>query len=750
MSTKTLPLYKFDDFCLDTNQKCLLHADKMVSLTPKAYQTLLVLIKNRNQVVEKEFLLNEVWADTFVEETTLSQNILTLRKTLGAFQKGKDFIVTFPRRGYKFVVDVEEVVNDEEVFILEKRTRTHIVAEQRIHDSLESNEQSDAIEVRQNATKPGFVSAKNVAVALLCVLFLAIGSFSTWYFMQANGFAESASQKPKFNTLVSDANIKNAVTSPNGKYLAFLRLKEGMQSLSIRQIENGNTIEIAPKFYGTLIGLTFSPDSEQIYYSVYESSELNQAKIGTLYRVPVFGGASQKILSGIDSLPSISPDKTKIAFMRRNSESLESAIIISDIDGKSERNLAVRASSEGFTNFGASWSPDGKLLSASVNQTQDEKKTVQVAIINPESGEQKIITNEDWNWAGQTLWLKDGKGIVVPAYRETSPTLNDELWLVSYPDGKARYLANGIKGDLGISLNNETNGIVALKTDKLTCFLSASLDNFRKSNLISTRVGDLCLLPIGADWTVEGKIVYSTTEGGNADIWTIDEDGGGKRQLTSDKSAEVSPTISKDGRYLIFLSNRSGKMSIWRSHSDGTNPIQLTENKHVTEAIISPDSDTVFYLAKNSVGFETLWKVSINGENDSQITQKTTRSPRISPDGKTIAAYFPDAENKMSLTLLSSENGDVIKHLETPPHDNIPFLDWAKNGQDLFVILQKEKPFCLWKIGINDAKAEKMREWENDAIFRFVISKDGERAFYEVGTEVNGVVQLEGDFTANY
>ena len=109
MSNKTLTLYEFDEFRVDTNQKCLWHADRLVSLTPKAFETLLVLIKHRGEIVGKDVLLDEVWADTFVEESTLSQNILTLRKTLAAYKKDTQFIVTVPRRGYRFVVDVREI-----------------------------------------------------------------------------------------------------------------------------------------------------------------------------------------------------------------------------------------------------------------------------------------------------------------------------------------------------------------------------------------------------------------------------------------------------------------------------------------------------------------------------------------------------------------------------------------------------------------------------------------------------------------
>jgi Tol biopolymer transport system component/DNA-binding winged helix-turn-helix (wHTH) protein len=743
MSNKTLTLYKFDDFCLDTNRRCLLYADSPVSLTPKAYQTLLVLLRHRGEIVDKEFLLNEVWADTFVEETTLSQNILTLRKALRTFQKEKEFIVTFPRRGFRFVADVEESVVADEVIVIEKHTRTHIVADREIHDSADTEQVETAIKPSGKSTAIGFLNARTFVFGLSAIIFSAVGYFGLTYFGQS--FAVSTTQKAQVQTLVSDTEISNAVLSPNGKYLAVVEVKDERQSLSLRQIENGNTLEIVPKLIGTVLGVTFSPDNEYIFYSVAGKSGLDKSSAGMLYKVPIFGGASQKILDNIAGSATVSPDNKHFAFIRQNPENNETVLIIADIDGKSERISAIRKSDEGFTSSGAAWSPDGKFISAAVNLLEDNKKTMQIAVINTDTGELKVLTRQAWGRAGQTAWLKNGAEIAVMVYRESSPTLSDELWLVATSDGSARYLTNAVKGTAGFSLDEKTNSIIAVRTDKLTCFLSASLDKFRQSNHISTRIGDACLVPVGADWTNDGKIIYSTMEGGNADIWTTDENGGGKKQLTSDDGAEISPQISKDGRTLIFLSNRSGKMSVWRANPDGTNQTRLTEHETVNDAIISPAGDTIFYVAQNAENTaEILWKMSVTGENKTRLTAKSTKTPRLSPDGKTIACYFPNGDNKMSLTLLSAETGEVLKYPKTPPHEDIPFLDWSKNGENLFVIMRTGKPFSLWKISLNNADAEKMREWENDAIFRFVISKDGERVFYEVGTEISSVIRLDG------
>jgi Tol biopolymer transport system component/DNA-binding winged helix-turn-helix (wHTH) protein len=738
-------IFKFDDFYLDVGGRHLTFQDQPVSLTPKAFQTLVLLLRNHGKVVEKEYFFNEVWADTFVEESTLAQNIRTLRKTLGRFKKETEFIVTVPRRGYRFAGEVQEIAGDEEIIVVEKRTRAHFIAEQReIHQSSDRDSDNSS-NYRQLPGKNGFSWGTAISVGLLALVAFAIGYFASFGFKEYQSLAESQFRKFRIDTIVADADIRNSVISPNGKYLALLQVKNGVQSLSLRQIENGNSVEIVPQINGTFIGATFSPDNEQIYYSVSGNPDPGKSAVSTLYKVSVLGGASREILRDIDSPAAVSPDKSTLAFIRRHFENKETSLVLTDIEGKNERSLAVRKPENGFTNSGVSWSPDGKLLSATVFEREKGRVSVQVAVLKVETGEQRTVSHENWISAGQTVWLKDGSGILTVAYGAKSPGLNDELWVVSYPDGLARFVSNGLNGSYGISLNDATNSLVAVESNKFACFLTASVDNLYKNTHVLTTISDECPWPFGADWTNDGRIVYSATEDGNADIFTISEDGSERKQLTSEESAEISPKLSADGRFLIFISNRTGQMDVWRADANGTNTVQLTTNGNVKDSIISPDGETVFYLAQDYESMvETLWRVSINGENPIKLTSRTTRSPRISPDGKTIACYISNPETKtMMLALVSAETGEILKYPATPPNNDIPFLDWSKDGENLFVVLQREKPFSLWKISLNAGQPEQLREWENDAIFRLAISRNGQRVFYEVGNQLNSVVQFQ-------
>ena len=107
--------YSFEGFLLDGAEQVLLREGSPVPLTPKAFLTLLALVRRAGHVVEKERLIEEVWPGTFVEEGNLNVTVFMLRKALGERKGGQKFIQTVPRRGYRFVVAVREVEDGNEV-----------------------------------------------------------------------------------------------------------------------------------------------------------------------------------------------------------------------------------------------------------------------------------------------------------------------------------------------------------------------------------------------------------------------------------------------------------------------------------------------------------------------------------------------------------------------------------------------------------------------------------------------------------
>jgi DNA-binding winged helix-turn-helix (wHTH) protein len=99
-------LYAFGPFRVDVAERVLTKGQQVIPLTPKAFDTLLVLVCNSGRVVEKDELLKEVWPDTFVEEGVLAVNVAAIRKALSDGEEGPSYIETVPRRGYRFIGSV--------------------------------------------------------------------------------------------------------------------------------------------------------------------------------------------------------------------------------------------------------------------------------------------------------------------------------------------------------------------------------------------------------------------------------------------------------------------------------------------------------------------------------------------------------------------------------------------------------------------------------------------------------------------
>lgn len=131
MSLLIKHLYRFEEFTLDADEKVLLRQGKPLLLAPKVLDMLLTLVQNSGRIIEKEELMMRLWPDTFVEESNLTYTIVQLRKTLGDDARNPRYIETIPKRGYRFVMDVEEVLSDIDT-VEEPHDREGVTTESRV------------------------------------------------------------------------------------------------------------------------------------------------------------------------------------------------------------------------------------------------------------------------------------------------------------------------------------------------------------------------------------------------------------------------------------------------------------------------------------------------------------------------------------------------------------------------------------------------------------------------------------------
>src|SRR6267142_5488600 len=106
--------YEFGPFRFDAAEHTLLRGDQIVALTPKAFETLALLVRSCGHLVRKEELLERVWHDTIVEEGNLNVIIHTLRKALGDDPRESKYIETVAKCGYRFVAEVRKAEEDDD------------------------------------------------------------------------------------------------------------------------------------------------------------------------------------------------------------------------------------------------------------------------------------------------------------------------------------------------------------------------------------------------------------------------------------------------------------------------------------------------------------------------------------------------------------------------------------------------------------------------------------------------------------
>ena len=136
MSLQTKSLYVFGPFRLDPEQHLLTRGGEAISLTPKAFETLRILVEKSRQVLRKEELMNRIWPETFVEEGNLTFNISVLRKALGKRADGCPYIETVPKHGYRFS-DGVSIVQDASVhLVIQEHSRSHVLIEEGIPEEV--------------------------------------------------------------------------------------------------------------------------------------------------------------------------------------------------------------------------------------------------------------------------------------------------------------------------------------------------------------------------------------------------------------------------------------------------------------------------------------------------------------------------------------------------------------------------------------------------------------------------------------
>ena len=573
-------------------------------------------------------------------------------------------------------------------------------------------------------------------VVLAVLLVIGAGGYGVYSLLRR------AEPEPHFwdvalTRLTNSGNAIDATISPDGKYIVYALSDRSSQSLYIRQVSTANDKLIVPPAPVGVFGMTFSPDGTELYYALKSNLDA-----GTLYRVPVLGGIPAKVLEKIDGPVSFSPDGKQFVLVRGNFPNAgDSALVIANVDGSSERTLVVKKNPERLSPIfftGPSWSPDGKIIAASVSTLGGNTRLVGFAV---NDGSEKDLSKESWPFAGRVHWLPDMTGLLVIA--GTGPA-SSQVWYVNYADGRARRVTNDLGAYRALGLTQDGKKLTTVQAQGLVNLWIAPEANATKANRLPTgNISFYSSTGNNLSWTPTGRIVFVSNEGGNADVWIADPDGSNRKQLTSNGAFNVSPVVSADGRYIVFVTWRDGKRNIWRMNADGSNPVRLTSGLADSYPTLSPDG-WVVYTALDGIK-PTLWKVSIEGGTPVQVLDHPATTASVSPDGKLIAFTYPESKDSYAppnrIAVIPFAGGAPIHTFEfTGSGTVLSIMQWSQDGKSILYTVSTNNVSNIWSQPLEGGPPKQVTNFGDLFMTSFSWSRDGKQLACTRGALVRDAV----------
>jgi Tol biopolymer transport system component/DNA-binding winged helix-turn-helix (wHTH) protein len=522
-SENTTHFYAFDSFLVDTAKTVLLEGERVVSLTPKAFELLLVLVQHPGRVLKKEELLELVWANTFVDENNLPRTISALRKALGEEPTENKYIVTVSGQGYRFVADVRELESSE--VELNKHPIEITVAPAFAQVSPTANGyQTNQDAVHSKPSKIRYSKIGLIAISIVLALGWAIGTYLV--FRQSNQTTQLSPQR-KLGQLTFEPGLEiEPAWSPDGRFVAFSSDQSGNFDIWVRSVGEGNSIQVTRS-----AAHDWQPDWSSDGQSLVFRSERDG---GGLFIVPALGGNERK-LCGFGYRPRWSPDGSQILFYTSEFPGVaKSKIYVISANGGNPQEVLTDFASEFAFPLRVAWHPDGHHISVWGNHLRV-------------------------GWSFWTVSVTDGGALqsqidsqVTAQFREAAITFGDFVWL---PSGQ------------GLIFEGEAQGVRNLWKIKVDPKTMRWTDGPERLTIGAGKDTDIVVSPDGR------KLAFSIRNE-RSRLWTFPFDPvngqvkGTGQPITVSGISALQPGLSRDGKLLVFRKQRGSKEELWAKSLD--------------------------------------------------------------------------------------------------------------------------------------------------------------------------------------
>jgi len=575
---------------------------------------------------------------------------------------------------------------------------------------------------------------RSLAVAVLLLVAAAMVVAVSWLITHRPNkqpLAVVPFHEMNISRLTSSGKIKHAAISPNGNYVANVIQDAKGNSLWVRNLSSPTNVLVAGPSASECVWVTFAPDGDSIYYLALDLDKGDTE----LYRVPAVGGQSIRAAHDVGPV-SFSSDRKQMTFIRMQRE--ESRLIVSDADSTNQRTLTTRNQPDLLlmTWNAPAWSPDGKTIACPIRLNDDHGGYDSIVSISVNNGEQKPLTNKHWHHVGQPVWLANGSGLLVTATE--SATTPDQVWHISLNNGETTRITHDLNDYHGISLTGDSRRLAVVQDQSVSSiWVAPDADAGRAKEIASDKTASEELA-----WSPDGQIVYSSNVGDSAEIWVMNSDGSSPRQVTNGARASGGLTVSPDGRYIFFTSDRSGNFNIWRVDANGSNLRQLTSGEGEFYPQSTPNGEWIIFQRGDVE--PTLWKVPSAGGNEVQVTRTRAWRPAVSADGQMVAYHYLDSDlNKWGIGMVSFPEGARVKRFDFPPTVSSRFVRWSPDRQAIAYVNSTGGVSDIWLQPISGGPAKPLTSFKAEQILAFDWSRDGHSLALVRGVGTSDVVLIE-------
>jgi eukaryotic-like serine/threonine-protein kinase len=636
MATDPRVTYEFGPFHMDPDKQILCRGDDVVPVPPKAFETLLVLVRRSREVVSKEELLKEVWPNSFVEESNLSQNIFLLRKALGDTAENRQYIVTLPGRGYRFAATVRTVSENGEALFAQARTRTQILIEE---DQAETDQALKALPIRPAPRVSRRFQISVAAVALL----LALGAF---FLIRSRRGTQTAHDKEwEQLTFFTDSAVYPAL-SPDGRMLAFIRGSDsfmGPGQIYVKLLPSGEPVQLTNDD-AVKLAPSFSPDGSRIVYSIIEPWDT--------WEVSALGGSPHLLLPNSSSLTWIAQGKRLLFSEMR--EGLHLVLVTTDADRGNSRDVYVPPGKRSMVHH-SYLSPDGRWVLMVAMDSGG--KILPCRVVPFQSGHDVKIVGPPNGKCLSGAWSPDGKWIYLTSNASNAdpgrvgragwqPAPGSHIWRQRFPDGEPEQITFGPTSEEGIAMAPDGKSLItSVGAEDLTVWLHDKEGDHQISSEGNAS---------SPSFSSDGRWLYFLKSNGptqGEELWVKD--------LTAGRIDRVLPgyamqsySVSRDGKEVAFTRNdQRGPSSLWVAPtSRRTPPVRISSPAAEDSPHFLPDGGLVFRAIEGGANY--LYRMNSDGSARQKISpERVLDILDVSPDGRWVAAAMPGSGDEEHINL---------------------------------------------------------------------------------------------------